>query len=413
MKYKLSEVLELIGGGTPKTAKPEYWNGDIPWLSVKDFNNDNRYVYQTEKTITQLGLDNSSTKLLHQGDVIISARGTVGEVATIPFPMAFNQSCYGLRAKRTIVTKDFLYYLIKHNVFILKKNTHGSVFDTITRDTFEGIEVDIPDLKHQRKISIILSNLDAKIELNNAINKNLEQQAQAIFKSWFVDFTPFNEPFKENPVGIQTPVSLKMLQIADIPHILETGRRPKGGAVAEGIPSVGAENVKTLGLVNLASVKFIPKEFAEKMKTGAVNGYELMLYKDGGKPGTFIPHFSMFGEGFPYENFFINEHVFKLDFYNRGYNEFMYFYLQTNYPYYWLSNNGGKAAVPGINQQDVNSIWTFAPENPKVKEFCDWVHPLFKCILTNCAKNVKLAALRDLLLPKLMSGELDVSAIDL
>ena len=173
MKYKLSEVLELIGGGTPKTANPEYWNGDIPWLSVKDFNNDNRYVYQTEKTITQLGLDNSSTKLLHQGDVIISARGTVGEVATIPFPMAFNQSCYGLRAKRTIVTKDFLYYLIKHNVFILKKNTHGSVFDTITRDTFEGIEVDIPDLKHQRKISIILSNLDAKIELNNAINKNL------------------------------------------------------------------------------------------------------------------------------------------------------------------------------------------------------------------------------------------------
>ena len=170
----------------------------------------------------------------------------------------------------------------------------------------KGIQVCVPiNIEEQKKIASLLGCIDDKIELNEKINKNLEQQAQAIFKSWFVDFTPFNEPFKENPVGIQTPVSLKMLQIADIPHILETGRRPKGGAVAEGIPSVGAENVKTLGLVNLASVKFIPKEFAEKMKTGAVNGYELMLYKDGGKPGTFIPHFSMFGEGFPYENFLL------------------------------------------------------------------------------------------------------------
>lgn len=173
MKYKLSQVMDIIGGGTPKTTKPEYWNGNIPWLSVKDFNNDYRYVYRTEKTITQLGLENSSTKLLQKGDVIISARGTVGEIATIPFPMAFNQSCYGLRAKRDIVTADFLYYLIKYNVFVLKKNTHGSVFDTITRDTFDGIEIEIPNLQIQEKITSILSDFDEKIELNNAINDNL------------------------------------------------------------------------------------------------------------------------------------------------------------------------------------------------------------------------------------------------
>ena len=88
MKCKLSEVMELIGGGTPKTSKLEYWNGDIPWLSVKDFNNGFRYVYKTEKSITQLGLKKSSTKLLQKGDVIISARGTVGEIATVRFPMA-------------------------------------------------------------------------------------------------------------------------------------------------------------------------------------------------------------------------------------------------------------------------------------------------------------------------------------
>ena len=173
MKCKLSEVMELIGGGTPKTTMPEYWNGNIPWLSVKDFNNDFRYVYSTEKTITELGLQNSSTKLLQKGDVIISARGTVGEIATIPYPMAFNQSCYGIRAKKDIVTSDFLYYLIKHNVSVLKKNTHGSVFDTITRDTFDNIDVNIPSIEQQERITGILSPIDEKIELNIRINCNL------------------------------------------------------------------------------------------------------------------------------------------------------------------------------------------------------------------------------------------------
>ena len=84
-KYvSIIDCIELIGGGTPKTSVAEYWNGDIPWLSVKDFNDDQRYVYATEKYITEAGLNNSSTKLLQKDDIIISARGTVGEMAMIP-----------------------------------------------------------------------------------------------------------------------------------------------------------------------------------------------------------------------------------------------------------------------------------------------------------------------------------------
>ena len=249
------------------------------------------------------------------------------------------------------------------------------------------------------------------IEFN--VNDNLEQQALTLFKSWFVYFEPFDESFVDSPIGTKIPRSLKMIQIGSLPHILETGKRPKGGAVANGVPSIGAENVKRLGEVNFASAKYIPVEFAQKMDKGKVHGYELMLYKDGGKPGTFIPHFSMFGEGFPYDNFYINEHVFKLDFGDKGFNEFCYFYLQTDYPYNWLANNGGKAAVPGINQQDVNSIWIYHPDNPLVKEYSKWVQPIFTTILKNCSQNVKLSQLRDTLLPKLMSGELDISDIEL
>ena len=105
MRALISLVAEL------RTTVEEYWNGDIPWLSVVDFNNDNRWVLDTEKTITKLGLDKSSTKLLNKGDVIISARGTVGALAQLKYPMAFNQSCYGIRQKENITTENFMFLL--------------------------------------------------------------------------------------------------------------------------------------------------------------------------------------------------------------------------------------------------------------------------------------------------------------
>lgn len=311
--------------------------------------------------------------------------------------------------------KDFLYYILADDDFFAYSmaTSKGTKMPRGDKTSIMQYEVPVMDIELQRRIASILKSIDEKIELNNAINNNLEQQAQTLFKSWFVDFEPFDESYIDSPIGTKIPHSLQMVQIGSIPHILETGKRPKGGAVATGVPSIGAENVKRLGEVNFASAKYIPVEFAQKMDKGKVHGYELMLYKDGGKPGTFIPHFSMFGEGFPYDDFFINEHVFKLDFGDKGFNEFCYFYLQTDYPYNWLANNGGKAAVPGINQQDVNSIWIYHPNNPLVKEYCKWVQPIFTTILRNCSQNVKLSQLRDALLPKLMSGEIDVSDIEL
>ncbi|MGN4750250.1 restriction endonuclease subunit S [Bacillus cereus group sp. MYBK220-1] len=199
-KYKLSDLVHIIGGGTPKTSTPEYWGGSIPWLSVKDFAGDNRYVNYTEKTITEDGLRNSSTKLLNKGDLIISARGTVGEIAQLGKDMAFNQSCYGLRANQHI-TNDFLYYLLKYVVKYLKNNAHGSVFDTITKNTFANVDVTIPDLEEQKAIERILSSLDGKIEANNQINKKLEEMAQAMFKQWFVNFEFPNDdgkPYKSS-----------------------------------------------------------------------------------------------------------------------------------------------------------------------------------------------------------------------
>lgn len=310
---------------------------------------------------------------------------------------------------------EFLYYVLSDDSFFdySMVTSKGTKMPRGDKKSIMNYEVPCFDINIQIKIASILKSIDEKIEKNNAINNNLEQQAKTLFKSWFIDFEPFDESFVDSPIGTKIPHSLQMVQIGSLSHTLETGKRPKGGAVATGVPSIGAENVKRLGEVNFASAKYIPVEFAQKMAKGKVHGYELMLYKDGGKPGTFIPHFSMFGEGFPYDDFYINEHVFKLDFGDKGFNEFCYFYLQTDYPYNWLANNGGKAAVPGINQQDVKSIWIYHPDNPLVKEYCKWVQPIFTTILRNCSQNVELSQLRDALLPKLMSGDLDVSDIEI
>lgn len=182
----LGDEIELIGGGTPKTTTREFWGGGVPWLSVVDFSGDARWVKGAEKSITELGLEKSSTKLLKAGDIIISARGTVGELAQLTKPMAFNQSCYGVRAKESI-DQDYLYYLLKHSIGDLQRQAHGGVFSTITRETFNRIKVSLPDLEDQKKIAYILGTIDEKIELNRKINETLEQMGQALFRHYFID----------------------------------------------------------------------------------------------------------------------------------------------------------------------------------------------------------------------------------
>ena len=383
MKYKLSEVMDLIGGGTPKTTKPEYWDGDIPWLSVKDFNNDFRFVYETEKHITELGLNNSSTKLLKAGDVIISARGTVGEIATIPFPMAFNQSCYGLRAKKEIVTADFLYYLIKHNIHVLKKNTHGSVFDTITRDTFAGIEVDIPDMDSQTKIAEILSNIDEKIEVNVRINENLQQQLHVLYLRLFCDSamdTPLGDVVATTSGG--TPSRKHDEYYSDSSICWVKSKELLGNYIHE-----TEEHINDLA-IKKSSAKLLPKHSVLIAMYGATVG----AYGVISKPMT------------------CNQAVCAL-------------LCNENYPYTYLFQIAYESQQKFINlavgsaQQNISQVLikqlNLHSDLDIIQRFHDLALPMHQEIEFLQAENISLSNLRNKLLPKLMSGELDVSSIDL
>ncbi len=388
MKYKLSEIMDLIGGGTPKTSKAEYWDGDIPWLSVKDFNDDFRYVYKTEKHITQLGLENSSTKLLQPGDIIISARGTVGELATIPFPMAFNQSCYGLRAKKEIVNEDFLYYLIKHNVYVLKRNTHGSVFDTITRGTFEGIEVDIPALDVQARIAGVLSDLDKKIELNSRINENLEQQAQAYFQELFIENADPN--WKSGTISdLGTAVGGSTPSKSKLEYYCENGIAwitPKDLSVNKSkFVSRGENDITELGLKN-SSASIMP-EGTVLFSSRAPIGY-IAIAK--GEVTT-----------------------------NQGFKSvvprpeigtaFVYFFLKQNLPV--IEGMASGSTFKEVSGSTMKNIPATIPDADTIRKFNDFCTPIFAQQRVLEEQNQSLTELRNSLLPKLMAGEIDLTEI--
>ena len=385
MRYKLSEIIVLIGGGTPKTSNTEYWDGDIPWISVKDFNNDFRYVYETEKSITKKGLDNSSTKLLQKGDVIISARGTVGEIASIPYPMAFNQSCYGLRADKDIITDDFLYYLIKYNVTILKRNTHGSVFDTITRDTFDGIEIDIPNKNNQLKIASILSKIDKKIQNNANINKNLEQQAQTIFEEEILSLDCIPSTWKKS----------SLLEIATYLNGLAMQKfRPS--KKEKGLPVLKIKELRQ-GMCDSNSDLCSPTIKSEYIiHNGDVifswSGSLLVDFWCGGICG-------------------LNQHLFKVS--SMKYDKWFY-YSWTNYHLQkFIAIAADKATTMGhIKREDLSKASVLIPSHEDYIRIGGLLKPIYNLIIENRLENVRLTSLRDTLLPKLMSGEIDVSNID-
>lgn len=352
--------------------------------------------------------------MINPNEIVITKTGSsVGRttfVRRVVHPMTLNPQLVVL--KNISENAEFLSYYIKSALFqsVLKSIVVGSAIPTLSQKNLANIMINVPkEVEDQRRIASILSSLDRKIELNNKINADLEEMAQAIFKNWFVDFEPFkNGKFVDSELGM-IPEGWKVSQIADIPHILENGKRPKGGAVEKGIPSVGAEHVKGMCTYDYSKTKYINCEFAAKLKTGKINGYELMIYKDGGKPGYFIPNFSIFGEGYPFENCYLNEHVFKLDFDgNKEFNIFCYFFFKTEQIMSYFNAQGAKAAIPGINKKDVENIYIFSPDNESVIKFGEFAYPLFKQMLKNAIENRTISLLRDTLLPRLMSGEIEV-----
>ena len=383
---KLSEIMDLIGGGTPKTSNPDYWDGDIPWISVKDFNGERRYVGATEKKITQLGLKNSSTKILSKNDLIISARGTVGELAIIPSEMAFNQSCYGIRPLN-FVNYMFLYYLLKQSVNILKHNTHGSVFDTITRETFDGIPIKLPPLSTQQKIAQILSSLDDKIELNNKINDNLEQQAQALFYQLFAE-------------KIENVTDSTGIPLGDIVEIIDNrGKTPPSKSERNQFPILDVGALNSSGrIINYKNcTKFVDEEtYNTFFRKGHPQENDILISTVGSLAQM---------KFFKGNSGCIAQNVVAFRTINLS-PTYLYEYLKFIRNDLLAYDIG--SVQPSIKVTHIIKHLIYIPTDDELKSFDTYAKSITEQIYKNVCENEKLVLLRDTLLPKLMSGEIEV-----
>lgn len=392
MEYILSEIIELIGGGTPKTSVPEYWDGNIPWLSVKDFNGNDRFVYETEKHITEEGLNHSSTKYLYANDIIISARGTVGEMAMIPFPMTFNQSCYGIRAKKDLVDPFYLYYLLKYNIGVLKSKVHGSVFDTITKNTFDQISVDIPALEVQKKISDILGMIDDKIETNTKINRNLSEQLKAIFVE------TFGQEISNTKIGDGVDLG-ELIDVID-----NRGKTPPltTDTIEYPIIDVGAlrGDIRVVDFNNCT--KFVDEDtYNNWFRSGHPKPWDILLSTVGSLAEMKI---------FLGEKGCIAQNVVALR--SKGISPlYLFQYLQYIRNDLVAYNIG--SVQPSIKVTHIIKHPIFVPEENRIKEFDKLARTFTDQIYKLYCECENLKGIRDGLLPKLMSGELDVSELDI
>lgn len=393
----LSDLVDVIGGGTPKTTEESYWNDSIPWLSVKDFCGDKKYVYNTEKSITVEGLNNSSTKLLHKDNIIISARGTVGELAMIPYDMVFNQSCFGLIPKGNN-DPHFVYYLLKDKVRSLKSQTQGSVFDTITKATFDRIECADYSEEDQRRIASILSSLDRKIELNNKINADLEEMAQAIFKNWFVDFEPFKDgKFVDSELGM-IPEGWKVGCLGDMGAVVcgKTPSKSNSNYYGGDIPFIKIPDMHGNVFVENSEDRLTEEGSLSQIKK-LIPPYSLMvsciatvgLVSINTKPShtnqqinTVIPH-------------------------NKSALFYLYQHIKNNEEFLKNMGRGGTTTL-NVNTKSFSNIRLLIPSEIALEQFHGIVEGLFKKIEQNLHESRTLSLLRDTLLPRLMSGELEV-----
>ena len=416
MKINFMEAVQIISGGTPSTKNPLYWGGSIPWLSVVDFGSVNKYVFATEKHITDDGLHNSATKMLHQNDIIISARGTVGAMAMLGKPMAFNQSCFGLRGKPEIINQDFLFYYLRFYMKNITQKAQGSVFSTINLDTFKSIELDIPSIQNQKAIARILSNIDRKIDNNNTINAELEAMAKTIYDYWFLQFEFPDEngkPYKSSGGKMVYNEELKR-EIPEGWEVSNIGSKDiyTSDYTANGSFAGLAENVKYNDgepyaiLVRIIDLKndfskpddlvYVNKHAYNYLKKSNLRGGEIIICNVGDVGATFMcPNLSMPMTLGP-NGIVIN---------SEQYNDYLYLHFASLLGQHSLNSISSGSIQKKFNKTNFRELPLLFPENGVLREFNKIYDPIKLKISNIWHENRELASLRDFLLPLLMNGQ--------
>ena len=388
IECKISDIGTVIGGATPSTKKPEnYENGTISWITPKDLSTfTRRYIQRGERNITEIGLKSCSTQLLPKHAVLFSSRAPIGYVA-----IAANEVCTNQGFKSVVPNENidplFLYYLLKYNKDKIEGMGSGTTFKEVSGNTMKNIVVSVPiDKKVQELISSILGSIDDKIEVNESINNNLFEQMQALYKAWFVDFEPFG--------GVR-PSNWNNTDIYAIANIIY------GAPFASKLFNTGGLGKPIIRIRDLKEQAFVTFTIEEHPKGHLIQPGDIVV----GMDGEFRPY--IWGN----EPAWLNQRVCIFES-NRLQGKA--FVLYTIKPLLnKIEQTQVATTVIHIGKKDFDSFEVVLPDEATLDAFDSITAPMIEKIVNNRLQNKRLAVLRDTLLPKLMSGELDVSDIDI
>ena len=406
-KCKISDIGTVVGGATPSTKNPaNYERGTIAWITPKDLSSfSGRYIERGERNITETGLKSCSTQLLPKNTVLFSSRAPIGYVA-----IAANEVCTNQGFKSVIPNEDtdplFLFYLLKYNKEKIEGMGSGTTFKEVSGNTMKNIVVSVPaDKKEQEKIASVLNVIDDKIELNNAINNNIEQQAQALFKSWFID----NSESSEWKTGTFSEIIQSTLNG-------DWGKETPTGNNTEKVYCIRGADIPEVKVGNKGKMPtryILPKNYVnKKLEAG-----DIVVEISGGSPTQSTGRCTAITQSLLdcYDSGMVCTNFCKAIKPISGYSLFLYYYWQYLYEKgVFFSYENGTTGIKNLDFSGfIETESIIIPPLCKVAKFEDCCNTILNQIFANGKQNEQLATLRDTLLPKLMSGELDISDIDL
>ena len=396
-KKRISDLGRIVTGKTPRTSNAQNYGGDIPFLTPSD-DLTGKFAPKTVKTITELGLSEVKNCLLPSKSVCVSCIGSdLGKVVITNEPTVTNQQFNSIIPTDENDT-DFIYYLMtivgKHLNFLSKTSTAVPI---INKSTFSDYEIEVPSLENQRRIAKILSSLDDKIETNRRINDNLEQQAQALFKSWFVDFEPFKEgEFEETKQGM-IPKGWKASSLEDI--------------TAQKSERVGdRDDVKVLSPVTTGELMLSEEYFTKQVFSESIAKYKVVKSGDFAYNPARVNIGSLGRNNYDFDG--CVSPVYVVFSCKDGYAHLFDLYRKTEK----FKTEVNLRAIGGVRQslnyKDFAFIQCIVPPHRVVEEFNAIYEHLLVMQKHTKEESERLASLRDTLLPRLMSSELKVNEIE-
>lgn len=394
IEYKVADLGRVLTGKTPKTSNREYYDGIIPFITPSD-DMTVKYIYHTSKTLTEEGAQSVKNSIIPAGTICVSCIGSdLGKVVITTERSVTNQQINSIIVDESKFNLDFVYYVM---TMLGKLMNHHSKTSTavpiVNKSQFSDYSFMCPDIEQQSKIGAMLAALDKKIETNNKINKNLEQQAQAIYKAWFCNYVLSG--------GI-CPATWENTTIGSISSLVTRGIAPKYDEESDQI----VLNQKCIRdhIIDISLARrHLPKTVNEKW----ISKGDLLINSTG--TGTLGRVAQVW---FDANNMTVDSHVTIV----RPKDPM----LQSYIGFWGLSHESeieaqhtGSTGQTELPRERVKSMELLLPDNETLGKFNELIIPITSAIVSNQEENIRLSQLRDALLPRLMSGELDVSAIDL